>query len=534
MQIKSIKLQRFKRFAELEINELPSTARLVVLTGANGSGKSSVLEALNYWRRSNAGFGLPREDGYFCKVDADGQQPGAPLVAVEFHDGGPTTVEGKKKAVWIRSAYRHETDFASRALQRQGPTVDDPGLGCLLDVEQTVRKNYERLSSRSLVSLYDPANEERRVGDLRDEHIGRVRDAMLKVFDDLVLRSPGDPLVDGAFFFDKGESQRFHYKNLSAGEKAAFDLLLDFLLRVEEFDNTVFAIDEPELHIGSGVQARLLDTLLEHMPQGCQIWIATHSIGMMRAALSLHRKSPTEVVFLDTFGHDFDRACVLQPIRPDRSFWKRCLAVALGDVAALVSPDVVVLCEGADPRHGFDASCYRAIFSSECPGVEFISVGNSHEVKADHACIGTAIGVLSPGTKIIRLVDGDDSSEDERRALARRGVRVLSRRSIECYLLDDEVLNSLCANASAESRFDELRAARDREVQDRGQAPDDFKRAAGAVQVYAKKHLGLTKSGSNAYEFMRTTMAPLILPGTDVYALLRRDVLGEPGDEDGV
>lgn len=526
MRIRSIKLERFKRFTNLSVEDLPESARLVVVTGPNGSGKSGILEGLNYWRRSSAGFGQPRDNDYFPKTTETGERSGNPVAQVEFHDGVPASAESKKKAIWVRSAYRHEADFASGALNRQPPAIDDPGVDRLLAVEQTVRKNYERLSSRSLLSLFDPANEEKKVGDLRDEHIGRVRDAMQQVFEDLVLRSPGDPLTDGTFFFDKGGSTKFHYKNLSAGEKAAFDLLLDFLLRVEDFDDTVFAIDEPELHIGSAVQARLLEALFSRMPTKCQLWIATHSIGMMRRALKLHLDHPGEVVFLDTFGHDFDQAVSLRPIRPSREFWKRCLAVALEDMAELMSPAIVVMCEGADSAHGFDADCYRAIFSGEFPEVEFVSVGNSHEVQRDRAGVGAAIGVLSPGTRVIRLVDRDDRSEDERRALAAGGVRVLSRRSIECYLLDDDVLGLLCKKAGKDEALSELRGVRDAAIKERGQAPDDYKCAAGVVQVFAKRELGLTGSGSNTSEFLRATMAPLIRAGTSVYIELREDVLG--------
>ena len=42
MKIKSIKLKDFKRFTDLTIEGLPETAKLVVMIGPNGCGKSSV------------------------------------------------------------------------------------------------------------------------------------------------------------------------------------------------------------------------------------------------------------------------------------------------------------------------------------------------------------------------------------------------------------------------------------------------------------------------------------------------------------
>ena len=47
MKIDSIHLQNFKRFTDLKIQNIPTTAKLVVLLGPNGYGKSSVFDALH-------------------------------------------------------------------------------------------------------------------------------------------------------------------------------------------------------------------------------------------------------------------------------------------------------------------------------------------------------------------------------------------------------------------------------------------------------------------------------------------------------
>ena len=45
MQIKSVTLTNFKRFTNLHIQNIPETAKLVVLLGPNGCGKTSLFEA---------------------------------------------------------------------------------------------------------------------------------------------------------------------------------------------------------------------------------------------------------------------------------------------------------------------------------------------------------------------------------------------------------------------------------------------------------------------------------------------------------
>ncbi len=47
MKIKNIQIRNFKRFTDLKIEGIPETAKMVVLVGPNGCGKSSVFEAFN-------------------------------------------------------------------------------------------------------------------------------------------------------------------------------------------------------------------------------------------------------------------------------------------------------------------------------------------------------------------------------------------------------------------------------------------------------------------------------------------------------
>ncbi len=67
----------------------------------------------------------------------------------------------------------------------------------------------------------------------------------------------------------------------------------------------------------------------------------------MSEPVKMAREAPAEVIFLDFEGRDFDAPVTLQPVKPDRQFWKRILAVALDDMATLVAPATVVMCEGS-------------------------------------------------------------------------------------------------------------------------------------------------------------------------------------------
>lgn len=55
MRITKLKLRNFKRFSDLTIDQIPTSSKLVLLIGANGSGKSSVFDAFDFLERSAAG-----------------------------------------------------------------------------------------------------------------------------------------------------------------------------------------------------------------------------------------------------------------------------------------------------------------------------------------------------------------------------------------------------------------------------------------------------------------------------------------------
>ena len=66
MKIKEIKLNKFKRFTDLTITDIPESAKLVILVGPNGCGKTSVFEGLNHWYKWN-GFRNHGNKSYYVK-----------------------------------------------------------------------------------------------------------------------------------------------------------------------------------------------------------------------------------------------------------------------------------------------------------------------------------------------------------------------------------------------------------------------------------------------------------------------------------
>lgn len=527
MKIKSIHLRNFRRFEDLWITDLPP-ARLVILAGPNGSGKSSLFDAFSVWRQANCGIGMVWDVKYHAR--ASNESVWSQNVDIKFH-GAPVGI----KTFYLRTAYRNDPSFSLSSLTKQGSPENDFPHRRMIESETAVSANYQRLASDAFEDVFAREDESTTVGDFRERVIGEIRDSILRLFPDLRLNTLGNPLNEGTFRFDKGSQNGFSYTNLSGGEKAAFDLILDLVVKRRTFNDTVYAIDEPEAHMNTGLHGVLLEELLRFIPDGSQLWISTHSIGMMRKARELYEKNPSDVIFLDFEDRNFDGSVVIKPSKPNRTFWTRVLKIALDDLAELVAPRQIVLCEGsaASPIAGnnqeHDARCYDAIFGDAIPDTVFVSAGSSKEVAGDRLRFATGFGKVARGISILRLIDRDDHAPADVEKFRADGIRVLRRRHLESYLYDEELIGALYAQYGRSEDFPAAKVAISNAIKssvDRGRPVDDIKSAAGEIYNFIKSDLSLTACGNDHLAFARNTLAPMIKPGSKLYNELKEDIFG--------
>ena len=535
MHIKKIELKSFRRFSDLTINGLPNTIKLVVLAGPNGCGKSSLFDAFKTWHRAHASLGLQWQWEYHAKKSNGSSPNWNEAMKIEFHEPIASQPESRRKYFYIRTAYRNDAEFKLNLLQNMAPVLSEIGPAKMIEGNATVAVNYQRLASAAIQEVLGTEDPSLTIGEYRRKILGDIRNAMIGVFPDLIIHDLGNPLSEGTFRFSKGASNGFAYANLSGGEKAAFDLLLDFCVKRKEFDDTIFCIDEPEAHMNPRLQSKLLGELYNLIPDHSQLWVATHSIGMMRKAHELWKQNPEEVAFLDFDGVDFDEPQVVQPIMPSRSFWKRVLQVALDDMTELVAPSQVIICEGATTAHGggknaqHDAKCYNLIFATEFPDTQFFAAGNSEQIETDRLALLEALNSIVAGTEVVRLIDRDDHSNTDVQEKEAAGIKVLSRRHLESYLFDDEVLEALCESLKSRPLLKDVLSAKTSAIEQciaQGKPADDIKSASGLIFSACKKILKIAQRGNDAKAFMRSTLAQLVKPGMAVYEELKISIFG--------
>lgn len=542
MKIKKIELNNFKRFTHLNVEEIPETAKLVILVGPNGSGKTSFMESMNHYYKY-AGYGNIGDYYYLSKTgnidafDYSNWYNYAPkLVDIEFHNVSFSNVIGNNNNIkghfYFRSAYRNEPDFQIDSMNKQQDPTESIRLDSLIQNDQTVSANYQRLIANTIAGVFDNANDAKAVATLRDELIGKIQVALKRVFEDLELSSVGDPLQNGNFYFTKGVTKDFSYRNLSAGEKSAFDLILDMVVQSKYYPDAIYCIDEPETHMHTKLQGRVLRELYLLIPGQSQLWLSTHSIGMLQEAEEIEKEHPGTVVFLDFGGRDFDTDQVIRPAKIGKAVMDKFYELAFGDFAKLMLPKTIVFCEG-DPngktRKDFDKIIYSTIFSDTHPETFFISGGSCNDIENIEKTHGEIISTLLQNSQIIKIVDRDDRSPQEVADLAKAGVKVLKRRNLESYVLDDTVIKKLCDKAGKPEEYAACIQEKQQALTDsvsRGNAPDDFKKASGGIYISLKRHLSLTQCGNNPDPFMRDTLSPLITPDMDVYKELEAEIFG--------
>jgi len=462
MRIKKLQLKQFKRFEDITINLGDDPRKIIALVGPNGCGKSSIFDAFeekqkDYKRASNS-----RAADFFSNLFYS-IIPGKKSERYDKNES--IKIEGKdgqnfdRKSFYIRSAYRFTPQLRITNIKSLPDVIEDMGRPTSsVDVDSRLQENYERLLGKA----YEEYQHGTRSGpEMRKELVGRINEILARILD-VKISGLGDVTAGkGQLYFEKGNSKDFPYENLSSGEKEVVDIIVDLIVKTPDFNNTVYCIDEPELHLNTSIQRKLLVEINKLIPETCQLWVATHSVGFLRA---LQEDLKDKCSILDFSREDyFNVPSQIFPMITTRKNWQRIFQTALEDLTGLLAPKKIFYCEGrpdptaANGEQGIDADIYNEIFSEEKPDTLFVSSGGNNQVNKNAALALKIIGKAFMDTELYLLKDRDALTDQERAAFVNGDTinRMLTRREIENYVFDKEVLKKFCQSKG--TQFDETR-----------------------------------------------------------------------------
>ena len=355
MNIRRITLINFKRFRRLtiDLSTLASAPKLVLLTGANGVGKSSVFDAFE-WISKPAKDGASNEstyyeDAYYVRFGEHesgirGQLPIS--VKIDFADnrsaqrtldfvGSPKNTESfsglsKKNLFYGRSASRQNARIAERPANPPKLSADGDRPRFYIDADERLQND---------VFLW------------RDEFFHPLNAALIRIFGGgqidaaplcLTSFAPPSGVKTAVIEFQKGATV-FGYDLLSNGEKEVFGILLNLLVRRGKFQNAIYYLDELDLHLNTNLQYIFLKEITENwIPENCQLWTASHSLGFIQYA-----KESDNAAILNFDRLDFDLPQIIAP-QPKDNLEVYEIAVPQNMLSEIFRDKSLTFCENQD------------------------------------------------------------------------------------------------------------------------------------------------------------------------------------------
>ncbi len=430
MRISSLHLKNFKRFTDLQIKDIPASAKLVLLIGSNGSGKSSVFDVFTFYQNT-VGKTVINDDEfwkYYKKNDTK-----TPYSKIQFHDSYEIDSNFTQSAhfqdvlpkmFYGRTSFRQIPRLTKSFLGQKDiasehePDFDRPKF--LIDRDNRFDNDIERIAGFALQTFFQGKES---AADIIKQYIEPINRALANIFETdnattLRLKEIIPPIGGNAtqLNFQKGEST-IHYNYLSAGEKEVVNILINLLSRKNEFQEAIYYIDELDLHLNTQIQYNLLQEITENwIPEKSQLWTASHSLGFIEFA-----KDADNAIIIDLDNLDFDKKQLLTPeIKNNPNIYE--VAVGQEFLASLFQDMDIFFVENQDKELYANVGLEKTIFVKE---------------QNRNAVFFKAKNTLFNG-----IVDRDFLSDDDIKEIKKHytRLRILKYYSIENYLFHPDNL----------------------------------------------------------------------------------------------
>jgi len=441
MKITKLELKNFKRFDDLTIDltALTQPAKLVLLIGTNGSGKSSVFDAFEILNKISKSEGYSVD--YYSKVIS---KEFTVTVTVDKQTQDGNNIQAK--VVSNKSSRELKQDsFYGRTSVRQVPKLTRTTLGQgnvdfqrdtdrpreFIERDNRFENDIEKVASLILTDVFKGDTSTAQIKESYINPINRAFENIFGIDESTKIRLVSiKPPLEGRtaeILFEKGNSQ-IPYDFLSSGEKEIFNILLNLLVRKEFFTDTIYFLDEIDLHLNTQLQKNLLKEITENwIPDNCQLWVASHSLGFIEYANEVKHAA---IIDLDSLN--FDVAQTIYP-SPKNNFDVFEIAVSKDFLSKVFEGKKVIFSENTD----------TALYNNlNIPDTIFFNAQDKkdafHKTKNNPTYSG--------------LIDRDYLTDEERNELINhyKNLHILEYYSIENYLFHPDNLEEYYKNVGKE------------------------------------------------------------------------------------
>lgn len=369
MKITDIHLQNFRRFTDLRIQNIPSTSKLVLVIGSNGSGKSSLFDAFEF-----ANTDLKRDGNSTLHIDYLKKIKGNPLnTNIVFDNGIVHNITDKSIFLNNNSP---KNSFYGRTSFRQIPRLTRTSLGqnqfnfeldndrprFFIDKDNRFENDLEKIIGEILKAVFE---ENTSTEAIKQKYLSKINLAFENIFGTkngtkLQITQIIPPL-DGKvaqIIFKKGISE-IHYDYLSAGEKEVFNLLLNFISRNDYYQDSIYFLDEMDLHLNTKIQYNLLKEITENwIGEKCQLWTISHSLGFIEYA---QQSEIASILDFDDLDFDFPQI-ILPENKENQSIYE--IAVGRDFLPSLFKNMAIYFVENKDKEYYANLQLENTIFVS--------------------------------------------------------------------------------------------------------------------------------------------------------------------------
>jgi predicted ATPase len=381
MRITNLELKNFKRFTDLTIDGIPEKAKLVLLIGSNGSGKSSVFDAFDFIVKQFSGntYSPVSLEHYYSKNNLREE------ISITFSDGDSIKMIDKS-VVSSDTAKGKLSKFAGRSSVRIVPRITNQinldfaksntdGPLTFIDADQRFDSDVSLYMQEIDDALRAPVFRGESADTLKifHEYIEPLNTSLINILGgdttttiQIVAFNNPTAQTNGQLIFQKGES-RINYDLLSHGEKQIVILLLNFIVRKHFYNDAIIFIDEMDCHLNTVLQTRLLNEIINTwIPEKSQLWTASHALGFIDFA-----KHSENAALIDLDLLNFDIPQVIRP-EPHENMEVYDIAVPKEIIKKIFTSHKLVAVENKNDEQ------YNLALGEK--GFIFLPASNSHDV----------------------------------------------------------------------------------------------------------------------------------------------------------